>query len=473
MPTKPVDKWPDARVKFELHEHLAKNNIPWPITARKADMIALLEEKGVTYDDVMKAGKMTKESKLKRPLNPSGSSSKPPLPVNTAGETATEKMAGGTAKETVEKPVEKPVEQPVEEMAKETVEDTAKETVEDTAKETVEDTAKETVEDTAKETVEDTAKETVEDTAKETVEDTAKETVEDTAKETVEATVKKPVEETTGKKERGKGKKGGNKGNDGMDETNSNGKPKRRKTPQIKSQFPAESLLRYWFYMDRAIKHIGLEDANIFTVLKAYISDPAAVWKLWDWGKSHGASVEMERGQWQVLELLWREITQTSAPGKQLQPAFQGDPNKMLLPDPQHPHLIICFPSDNPKHKDVLRGGWIDGNKYPDAFKRYVGKGANITLSLANTLTVDNECKPEDFEIMLVLKMPWGKYFRTHALGKPHYADQAPMLYSKVVLSTVWTAREVSDVLECHEKMAGQQPISENAERIITKSWRK
>ncbi|KAF5571964.1 hypothetical protein FPHYL_30, partial [Fusarium phyllophilum] len=63
-------KWPDARVKYELHEHLARRNIHFDSRTSRDEMISLLERHDVSYEEVMAGGRMKSESTL--PFPPKG-----------------------------------------------------------------------------------------------------------------------------------------------------------------------------------------------------------------------------------------------------------------------------------------------------------------------------------------------------------------------------------------------------------------
>lgn len=138
--------------------------------------------------------------------------------------------------------------------------------------------------------------------------------------------------------------------------------------------------------------------------------------------------------------------------------------------------LALALPSNNSDRMFMSRGHYVDGTKdvYKEAFNRYVQKGSNIILSTATDKKHLDDADPEDFELNLVLFMPWGRYYHTHAYGIPHYnKDRDFMLYSKSLLSSAWGTSAADDVLRDHCEQAKQaMPKSTRTKKIRMKAWK-
>jgi chemotaxis protein histidine kinase CheA len=63
-------KWKDLRVEYELPAALAAANIWWPSNAKKPDLIKLLEDNGVSFEEVSKLQGMGKKWRGKKPPEP-------------------------------------------------------------------------------------------------------------------------------------------------------------------------------------------------------------------------------------------------------------------------------------------------------------------------------------------------------------------------------------------------------------------
>ncbi|KAK2609304.1 hypothetical protein QQS21_002085 [Conoideocrella luteorostrata] len=139
--------------------------------------------------------------------------------------------------------------------------------------------------------------------------------------------------------------------------------------------------------------------------------------------------------------------------------------------------LALALPSNNSNHMFMSRGYYVDGTKekYKEQLDRYVNEGSNVTLNAATKTAHLREAEVEDFELNLVLFMPWGKYWHTHAYGIPHYdKDRDFMLYSKSLLGQAWGTSTADDVIRDHCDQAGQ-PIPRTAQaarKIQRRAWK-
>ncbi|RSL89849.1 hypothetical protein CEP52_014767 [Fusarium oligoseptatum] len=158
------------------------------------------------------------------------------------------------------------------------------------------------------------------------------------------------------------------------------------------------------------------------------------------------------------------------------------DPNTLVIADilGRHPvrktWLAVALPSRNVEYPKLSRGYYINaGAMYPDAFSRYVKEGSNITLSTATHKSQMENCTWGQFELNLVLCMPWGDKWHYHAYGIPHYIKERDfMLWSKALLTQCWKGPAM-EVLHDHMIKSGQSiPISSDIQnRIKPQSWRK
>ncbi|KAJ4196917.1 hypothetical protein NW759_016374 [Fusarium solani] len=154
----------------------------------------------------------------------------------------------------------------------------------------------------------------------------------------------------------------------------------------------------------------------------------------------------------------------------------QGDAeaNVLTFPDPEtgtavtgeilgrHPQrpkwLAVALPGL--EEKAFSRGYYVDCSNSEQrlALEAYITRGANKILSFATHKDQLDGCIPEEFELNLVLVMPWGKTFRYNAYGIPHYKlDRDFMVFSKSILtsSSEW-GNATMGVLHGHMLKAGQ-----------------
>ncbi|KAH6646823.1 hypothetical protein BKA67DRAFT_580662 [Truncatella angustata] len=127
------------------------------------------------------------------------------------------------------------------------------------------------------------------------------------------------------------------------------------------------------------------------------------------------------------------------------------------------------------KKPGCWRGYWIASKRHQQAYMDYV-KTATLTLSIAGDSDFLDECQPEDFQIIAVFQMKWGKTYHTHALGVPYYdQSRVPMLYSKSILASGWGKKDTERVLGGHMRNAGQTNYLATEyhalDRVSAKAW--
>ncbi|RSL43994.1 hypothetical protein CEP54_014864 [Fusarium duplospermum] len=149
-----------------------------------------------------------------------------------------------------------------------------------------------------------------------------------------------------------------------------------------------------------------------------------------------------------------------------------SDANLLTFPDPEtgtvvtgeilgrHPQRTKWLAVALPGRGGYSRGYYVDCSnaEHRLALEAYVTRGANKVLSFATHKDQLDGCVPADFELNLVLVMPWGKSFRYNAYGIPHYQlDRDFMIFSKSILasSSDWGSQTMG-VLHDHMLKAGQ-----------------
>ncbi|KAF5675919.1 hypothetical protein FDENT_9636 [Fusarium denticulatum] len=295
---------------------------------------------------------------------------------------------------------------------------------------------------------------------------------------------------------------------------------------EFKSSYPERDVLQFWFYADHAIEQHGIsEDGDV--LITSFLNNPLT-WEAINWGENEDdrnfttARMNMAFNRMKALRAQYpdeKSDRDDGGPKGDGDTKGDGDPkgdgieydfkerrdwraqfhgrgspeaNRMELKDPEngkdaiadilgrHPvrktWLAVALPSLNEEYPKLSRGYYINaGAAHPQAFSRYVKEGANITLSTATHKSEMENCAYENFELNLVLCMPWGDKWHYQGYGIPHYVDDRDfVLWSKGLLVQCWKSAAM-EVLHDHMIKAGQGiPITSDVKnRIKPKSWRK
>ncbi|KAH7000882.1 hypothetical protein EDB80DRAFT_721127 [Ilyonectria destructans] len=278
----------------------------------------------------------------------------------------------------------------------------------------------------------------------------------------------------------------------------------------FKGRHPHRDVFEYWFFAEFILQSNKSEDDKGKEILE-FIHRPKE-WGTIDWGNGDQDAAKLWRvrlGEARKALAKFRiragseedsdseAALYNSEQRRAMRAKFHGkgiaEANRIVIEDPEtgkdvvaeilgrHPlrksWLALALPSNNDEYPNLSRGAYVDGaqGKYEDAFNRYVNEGANITLSVASNKQQLDGCKPEEFELNLVLVMPWGKGYRYAAYGIPHYKNERDfMVYSKALLAShkEWGLSSTMEVLHGHMIMAGQTIKGTGPKAIKAKSWR-
>ncbi|KAH6869639.1 hypothetical protein B0T10DRAFT_389990, partial [Thelonectria olida] len=235
--------------------------------------------------------------------------------------------------------------------------------------------------------------------------------------------------------------------------------------PKFKAKHPDRSVFQLFCYADFCFQHNPHPD-DAMDLIQDFVSDPP-VWDEIPWGSDHDKDLANSKLDGVLRALDESGKVQTDVPGvtevqgqynsekrRKMRARFHGkgalSANNITIDDPEtgktvvaeilgrHPlrkyWLALALPSLNVEFKTLSRGHYIDGKetRYQDAFNDYVNHGSNKTLSVAANKEQLDDCCPGQFELNLVLVMPWGKGYRYAAYGIPHYkTDRDFMVFSK------------------------------------------
>lgn len=263
----------------------------------------------------------------------------------------------------------------------------------------------------------------------------------------------------------------------------------------LKASSSNETLPRFWFYSDVALKNYGEKDEWLALVSR-FVSDPG----IWDpWKRKEAIDANMI-AQWGRLEELWTRLhraTYDSNKGRKDRSGscFEGNPsaNIMTMEDPDNPgtqitapivgkfalrkdFLGVAAPSNNTALPKFERGHCVDcrtNPHYKEAYNRYVNEGADNVLTSGAAEQLQG-CPPENFELNLVFALPWGDRFRLLSYGIPRSKQGRPFkLFSKAVLASVWKATPAQMLIFDRMEMSGQTipTESKSINRIGPKAW--
>ncbi|KAL6409088.1 hypothetical protein AUP68_05457 [Ilyonectria robusta] len=275
----------------------------------------------------------------------------------------------------------------------------------------------------------------------------------------------------------------------------------------FKARYPHRDVFEYWFFAE-FISQSDNSYQDKTKELMGFINNLKELDTI-DWGNGDqdaGKLWKVRLGEARKAWIKFRTLEEdpdseaglyNSEERRAMRAKFHGkgiaEANRIVIQDPEtgkdviaeilgrHPlrksWLALALPSNNDEYPTLSRGAYIDGaqGKYEDAFNKYVNEGANITLSVASNKQQLDGCKPDEFELNLVLVMPWGKGFRYAAYGIPHYKNERDfMVYSKALLAShkEWGLSSTMEVLHGHMIMAGQTIQGTGPKAIKAKSWK-
>ena len=305
-------------------------------------------------------------------------------------------------------------------------------------------------------------------------------------------------------------------------------------TRTLMEKHPSSSIIKFWFFLDMNFREVPDEFESLAEI---YLGDPEGSWNYWDHkdtGKDRLEGLESDLADFlgktppvrkgnkggKGRQVVHHDDDDDGDDGDDTDNSSDNDDNDrvdydskarravreknrgrqtpaeancMTIEDPETGEdvegdilginptrrmwLGVALPSANDMFPGLSRATWVDCSKgnYIEAYREYVSKGANHTITAAADDGILEGCRPDEFELNCVLQMPWGKTFHTHALGIPHYQqDREFMLFSKSLLSKQFGTTDAQDLLNSHMQDAKQTIMTKTGEkRIRARAWRK